>query len=141
MVKQFVCLLDTNSKGRFTQGTTYKVVVKNVKSSTGTVVPQGEVSFTSADNILPTVTEVKALGTKVIKVTFSEPVKSPTSSNFQLDEKAYVGSVTQGANEREVILRDYTGSIAEGAHKLTTSLIEDYAGLKSLSATTHFTAV
>ncbi|MET1171887.1 S-layer homology domain-containing protein [Paenibacillus amylolyticus] len=133
-------LLDTTSKGRFSQGTTYKVLVKNVKSSTGTVVPQGEVSFTSADNTLPTVTEVKALGTKVIKVTFSEPIKTPTSSNFQLDDKAYVGSVTLGANEREVILRDYTGTIAEGAHKLTTSLVEDYAGLKSLSATTDFTA-
>ncbi|QLG38180.1 S-layer homology domain-containing protein [Paenibacillus sp. E222] len=132
-------LLDTTSAGAFTQGTTYKVVVKNVKSSTGTVLPQGEVSFTSADNVLPTVTEVKALGTKVIKVTFSEPVKAPTSSNFQLDGKAFVGNVTLGANEREVILRDYTGSISEGAHKLTTSLVEDYAGLKSLSATTDFT--
>jgi hypothetical protein len=132
-------LLNTTSAGAFTQGTTYKVAVKNVKSSTGTVLPQGEVSFTSADNVLPTVTEVKALGTKAIKVTFSEPVKAPTSSNFQLDDKAYVGSVTLGANEREVILRDFTGTISEGAHKLTTSLVEDYAGLKSLAATTDFT--
>ncbi|HBU85300.1 MAG TPA: S-layer homology domain-containing protein [Paenibacillus sp.] len=128
-----------NESSKFTQGTTYKVVVKNVKSSTGTVLPQGEVSFTSADNTLPTVTEVKALGTKVIKVTFSEPVVAPSSSNFQLDDKAYIGSVTQGANQREVILRDYTGTITTGAHKLTTSLVEDYAGLKSLSATTDFT--
>ncbi|CAM4527843.1 S-layer homology domain-containing protein [Paenibacillus xylanexedens] len=128
-----------NESSKFVQGTTYKVVAKNVKSSTGTVLPQGEVSFTSADNVLPTVAEVKALGTKVIKVTFSEPVVSPTSSNFQLDDKAFVGSVTQGANQREVILRDYTGSISEGAHKLTTSLVEDFAGLKSLAATTDFT--
>ncbi|MDM5281307.1 S-layer homology domain-containing protein [Paenibacillus silvae] len=130
-----------NESSKFTQGTTYKVAVKNVKSSTGTVLPQGEVSFTSADNTLPTVTEVKALGTKVIKVTFSEPVVAPSSSNFQLDDKAFVGSVTQGANQREVILRDYTGSISEGAHKLTTSLVEDYAGLKSLAATNDFTVV
>lgn len=128
-----------NDSSKFTQGTTYKVVVKNVKSSTGTVLPQGEVSFTSADNTLPTVTEVKALGTKVIKVTFSEPVVAPASTNFQLDDKAFVGSVTQGANQREVILRDYTGTISEGAHKLTTSLVEDFAGLKSLAATTDFT--
>ncbi|OME97090.1 hypothetical protein BK124_17685 [Paenibacillus amylolyticus] len=128
-----------NESSKLTQGTTYKVVVKNVKSSTGTVLPQGEVSFTSADNTLPTVTEVKALGTKVIKVTFSEPIVAPTSSNFQLDDKAYVGAVTLGANQREVILRDYTGTISEGAHKLTTSLVEDFAGLKSLSATTDFT--
>ena len=128
-----------NESSKFTQGTTYKVVVKNVKSSTGTVLPQGEVSFTSADNTLPTVTEVKALGTKVIKVTFSEPIVAPSSSNFQLDDKAFVGSVTPGANQREVILRDYTGTISEGAHKLTTSMIEDFAGLKSLASTTDFT--
>lgn len=133
-------LLDSTSSGIFTQGTTYKVVVKNVKGESGSVLPQGEVSFTSSDNTLPTVTEVKALGTKAIKVTFSEPIKTPTSSNFQLDDKGYVGSVTLGANEREVILRDYTGAISEGAHKLTTSLVEDYAGLKSLGATTDFTA-
>lgn len=128
-----------NESSKFTQGTTYKVVVKNVKGENGSVLPQGEVSFTSADNTLPTVTEVKALGTKVIKVTFSEPVVAPTSNNFQLDDKAFVGNVTQGANLREVILRDYTGSIAVGAHKLTTSLVEDFAGLKSLAATTDFT--
>ncbi|UNK18086.1 S-layer homology domain-containing protein [Paenibacillus sp. N3/727] len=133
-------LLNSTSAGIFTQGTTYKVVVKNVKGENGSVLPQGEVSFASSDNTLPTVTEVKALGTKVIKVTFSEPIKTPTSSNFQLDEKAYVGNVTLGANEREVILRDYTGTISEGAHKLTTSLVEDFAGLKSLAATTEFSA-
>jgi len=127
-----------NESSKFTQGTTYKVVVKNVKNDTGSVLPQGEVSFTSADNTLPSVTEVKALGTKVIKVTFSEPVVAPTSNNFKLDDKAFVGSVTQGANQREVILRDYTGTISEGAHKLTTSLVEDYAGLKSLADTKEF---
>lgn len=130
-----------NESSKFTQGTTYKVVVKNVKGENGSVLPQGEVSFRSSDNTLPTVTEVKALGTKVIKVTFSEPVVAPTSSNFQLDDKAFVGSVTQGANLREVILRDFTGSISEGAHKLTTSLVEDFAGLKSLADTKDFTVV
>lgn len=128
-----------NESSKFTQGTTYKVVVKNVKNDSGSVLPQGEVSFTVSDNTLPTVSEVKALGTKVIKVTFSEPIVAPTSSNFKLDDKAFVGSVTQGPNQREVILRDYTGSIAVGAHKLTTSLVEDYAGLKSLADTKEFT--
>lgn len=128
-----------NESSKFTQGTTYKVVVKNVKGDNGSVLPQGEVSFTSSDNTLPTVTEVKALGTKVIKVTFSEPVVAPSSSNFQLDDKAFSGSVTLGENKREVILKDYTGGIAVGAHKLTTSLVEDYAGLKSLADTKDFT--
>jgi len=131
-------LLSENSK--FTQGTTYKVVVKNVKGESGSVLPQGEVSFTSSDNTLPTVSEVKGLGTAAIKVTFSEPVLAPVASNFQLDDKTFVGSVTQGADKREVILKSYTGAISAGTHKLTASLVEDYAGLKSLAATTEFTA-
>ncbi|MGG3284524.1 S-layer protein [Paenibacillus solani] len=131
-------LLSENSK--FTQGTTYKVVVKNVKGESGSVLPQGEVSFTSSDNTLPTVSEVKGLGTAAIKVTFSEPVLAPVASNFQLDDKTFVGSVTQGADKREVILKSYTGAISAGTHKLTASLIEDYAGLKSLAQTTEFTA-
>ncbi|MBE9916778.1 hypothetical protein G8C92_22425 [Paenibacillus donghaensis] len=130
-------LLDDTSK--FVQGTTYKVLVKNVKASNGTVLSQSEQSFSSADNTLPTVTEVKALGNKAIKVTFSEPVVAPTSSNFQLDDKQFVGSVNLGNNLREVILKDYTGNISLGAHKLTTALVEDYAGLKSLAATNEFT--
>ncbi|MGG4344534.1 S-layer protein [Paenibacillus lautus] len=128
-----------NESSKFVQGTTYKIVVKNVKGEQGSTLPQGEVSFTSSDNTLPTVTEVKALGTKVIKVTFSEPVIAPSSSNFQLDDKMFSGTVTQGPNQREVILRDYTGGISVGAHKLTTSLVEDYAGLKSLADTKEFT--
>jgi trimeric autotransporter adhesin len=128
-----------NESSKFTQGTTYKAVVKNVKNDSGSVLPQGELSFTVSDNSLPAVTEVKALGTKVIKVTFSEPIVSPTSSNFQLDDKAFVGNVKLGPDQREVILRDYTGNISVGTHKLTTSLIEDYAGLKSPAETKEFT--
>lgn len=128
-----------NESSKFVQGTTYKIVVKNVKGEQGSTIPQGEVSFSSADNTLPTVSEVKGLGTKVIKVTFSEPVVAPTSSNFQLDDKAFVGSVTQGENKREVILKNYTGELSVGTHKLTASLVEDYAGLKSLADTKEFT--
>ncbi|SEL31557.1 S-layer homology domain-containing protein [Paenibacillus sp. cl141a] len=128
-----------NESSKFTQGTTYKAIVKNVKNDSGTVLPQGELSFTVSDNTLPAVTEVKALGTKVIKVTFSEPIVSPSSSNFQLDDKAFVGNVKLGPDQREVILRDYTGNISVGTHKLTTSLIEDYAGLKSPADTKEFT--
>ena len=128
-----------NDTSKFVQGTSYKVLVKNVKSQNGTVLPQSEQSFSSSDNTLPTVTEVKALGNKAIKVTFSEPVISPTSNNFQLDDKTFVGSVTLGNNAREVVLKDYSGNLALGAHKLTTSLVEDYAGLKSLASTSEFT--
>jgi len=128
-------------EGTFSQAMEYTISVKNVKSSTGTVLPASSVKFTSADNTLPTVSEVKSLGNKAIKVTFSEPVRNVASNNFQLNDKTFVGSVTKGANEREVILKDYAGNLPIGSHKLTTSLVEDYAGLKSLAATNDFTVV
>lgn len=124
----------------FIQGTDYTVQVKNVKAGTATL-STASVKFTSADNTLPTATEVKALGNKAIKVTFSEPVKTVAANNFRLDDKAFLGKVDKGANEREVILKDYAGNLSIGAHKLTVSLVEDYAGLKSLAATTDFTVV
>ncbi|WP_052676021.1 S-layer homology domain-containing protein [Paenibacillus sp. IHBB 10380] len=123
---------------KFVQAQDYKIVVKNVKSA-GVALSSSEVKFSSSDNTLPTVTEVKALGHKAVKVTFSEPVKDVSSSNFRLDDKTFVGSVTKGVNEREVILKEYAGNFTLGEHKLTTALVEDYAGLKSLSATTDFT--
>jgi hypothetical protein len=122
----------------FLQGTDYTIQVKNVKAGTA-VLSTASVKFTSADNTLPTVTEVKALGNKAIKVTFSEPLRNVVANNFRLDDKAFVGNVNKGANEREVILKDYAGSLTIGAHKLTVQLVEDYAGLKSLAATTDFT--
>lgn len=121
----------------FVQGTDYTVQVKNVKAGTA-VLSTASVKFTSADNVLPTASEVKALGNKAIKVTFSEPVRNVAANNFRLDDKAFVGNVAKGANEREVILKDYAGSLSIGAHKLTVQLVEDYAGLKSLAATTDF---
>lgn len=124
----------------FSQATDYTVQVKNVKAGTA-VLSTASVKFTSSDNTLPTVAEVKSLGKKAIKVTFSEPVRNVTSSNFRLDDKTFVGSTTKGANEREYILKDYAGDFTIGEHKLTSQLVEDYAGLKSLAATTDFTIV
>ena len=38
-----------------------------------------------------------------------------------------------------MILKNYTGELSVGTHKLTASLVEDYAGLKSLADTKEFT--
>lgn len=97
--------------------------------------------FSPVDNTLPAVTEVKSLGNKAIKVTFNKPVKTVSSSNFQLDGTPYYGSVVKGANEREVVLKSYSGTLSIGAHKLTVGLVEDYVPLKSLSETYDFNVV
>ncbi|MDR0268731.1 hypothetical protein [Paenibacillus sp.] len=127
-------------ESQFVQQQEYKVSVKNVKAGNN-VISATDVKFSPVDNVLPEVKEVKSLGNKAIKVTFNKPVKTVSSSNFQLDGAPYYGSVVKGANEREVVLKSFNGTIALGAHKLTAGLVEDYVPLKSLSASYDFTVV
>lgn len=117
----------------------YKISVKNVKAG-DKFVDASNVAFTPVDNTLPEVAEVKSLGTKAVKVTFSEPVKTATSANFKLDGKSFFGSVSEGA--RSVILKPYTSSdLAVGTHKLEVSGVEDYANFKSLTKEFDFEVV
>lgn len=109
----------------------YKISVKNVKAG-NTTVDAKDVAFTPIDNALPEVTEVKSLGTKAVKVTFSEPIKKATSTNFKLDGKTFFGTTTEGS--REVVLKPYnSGDLSVGAHKLEVSGVEDYHTFKALS--------
>lgn len=110
---------------------TYKISVKNVKAG-NTTVDAKDVAFTPIDNALPEVTEVKSLGTKAVKVTFSEPIKKAASTNFKLDGKTFFGTTTEGS--REVVLKPYnSGDLSVGAHKLEVSGVEDYHSFKALS--------
>ncbi|MEJ8302686.1 S-layer homology domain-containing protein [Saccharibacillus sacchari] len=115
----------------------YTVTVTGVQAGTSTI-NSSALTFRPLDNVLPTVEAVTGLGTKAVKVVFSEPVQTVNSNNFQLDGSAFVGSVTLSANGREAVLRPYT-AFTTGAHTLTSSLVTDYAGLKSLSASNEFT--
>lgn len=118
---------------------TYKLTVNNVKAGSK-VISVKDFAFTPLDNTLPTVTSVKSLGNKAVKVVLSEPVKTATAVNFKVDDKTYYGAVDiSGA---ELVLKPYDSSVLSvGDHKLTVSLVEDYAGLKSLASTTDFTVV
>ncbi len=115
----------------------YKLSVRNVKAGDKTV-DVTNFGFTPIDNALPEVSEVKALGTKAIKVTFSEPIKTASSTNFKLDGKSFFGSVTAGA--REVVLKPYSSTdLSVGAHKLEVSGVEDYNKFKALTKEVDFT--
>jgi len=117
----------------------YKLSVKNVKAG-DKFVDASNVAFTPVDNTLPEVSEVKSLGTKAVKVTFSEPVKTATSANFKLDGKSFFGSVSEGS--RSVILKPYsTTDLSVGAHTLEVTGVEDYAGFKSLAKEFKFDVV
>lgn len=122
---------------KFVNQNDYTVTVTGVTAGT-TTLPTASLTFRPLDNVLPTVQAVKGLGTKAVKVTFSEPVDVVNSNNFQVNGVAFVGSVAKAGNDREVILRPYT-AFPVGTHTLTSSLVTDYAGLKSLSGTNEFT--
>lgn len=115
----------------------YTVKITGVTAGT-TTLPAATLSFRPLDNVLPTVTAVKGLGTKAVKVTFSEPVQTVNSNNFQIDNAAFVGSVQLSEDGREAVLRPYT-AFTTGDHNLTSSLVVDFNNLKSLSDTKPFT--
>ncbi|WP_172196373.1 S-layer homology domain-containing protein [Saccharibacillus qingshengii] len=121
----------------FTNQEDYTVRVTGVTAGTATL-PTANLTFRPLDNVLPTVTAVTGLGTKAVKVTFSEPIRTANANNFRLNDTAFVGSVELSENHREAVLRPYT-AFPVGTHTLTSSLVEDYAGLKSLSANNEFT--
>ncbi|WP_181150906.1 S-layer homology domain-containing protein [Paenibacillus sp. PCH8] len=111
------------------------VSVSNVKAGTVTV-SATNVEFTAVDNVLPEVTSVQSLGTKSVKVVFSEPVKNVGQTNFTLDGKEYFGKVTVSNNFKTVVLTPYsTTALAVGDHKLTVSGVKDYADFVSLAST------
>ncbi|WP_413374335.1 S-layer homology domain-containing protein [Paenibacillus taichungensis] len=117
----------------------YKISVRNVKAGDRTVSVTNQ-EFTPLDNALPEVASVKSLGTKAVKVTFTEPVKSATSANFKLDGKTFFGSVTEG--KRDVILKPYSSTdLTVGTHKLEVSGVEDFNGFKALTKEVEFEVV
>ncbi len=126
--------------GTLTNNKADAISISNVKAG-DKVIDVKNVEFTAVDNKLPEVTTVKSLGTKSLKLEFSEPVTELKQSNFTLDGKAYFGKVTLGANDRSVILTPYGSVLTVGEHKLTVSGVKDYAGFVSLSSTHDFTVV
>ena len=100
------------------------------------------IEFTAVDNKLPEVSSIKSLGTKSVKVTFSEPVSDLKQNNFTLDGKAFFGKVDAGANDKSVILTPFSSSaLTVGDHKVTVSGVKDFAGFVSLATTHDFTVV
>lgn len=115
--------------------------VSNVKAGTATITVTN-LEFTTVDNTLPVVESVESLGTKSVKVVFSEPVSGLVQSNFTLDGKTFYGKVDMGANNRSAILTPYSsGALAVGEHKLAASQVKDYAGFVALSKDFDFTVV
>lgn len=97
----------------------------------------GKFDFTPLDNKLPAVENVVSLGTKAVKVIFTEPIKKVSSNNFTLDGNKFYGSVTN--NGREVILTTFDRDLLKpGEHKLAVDGAYDYVGLRTIYSETKF---
>ncbi|WP_291578947.1 cell wall-binding repeat-containing protein [Clostridium sp. UBA6640] len=117
----------------------YKLTVDTVLAGDKEITAK-DFEFTPMDNEYPEVKEVKSLGTKAIKIVFSEPVKKITSSNIKLDGKTYYGQIDN--NGREVILKQFSSDkLSLGDHKLEIEGVEDYAGFKAIASEHKFTVV
>ena len=87
---------------------------------------------------MPVVESAQALGNKTIRLVFSEPIKSANPGNFQVDGNTLVGTTKVTGNT--VIVKLYT-ALSDGAHKVTATNVEDYAGFKSLAKELSFDVV
>ncbi|WDQ33186.1 S-layer homology domain-containing protein [Paenibacillus marchantiae] len=114
------------------------VAVNNVKNADGSKTITGTATFTPLDVAVPTVESVQALGTKALKIKFSEPVQAQgiISSNFRIDDKAIAATVQYTYPDTVILATDLT----EGAHTLRVSNVRDYSNLTIVPNTVDFTA-
>lgn len=114
------------------------VVVRNIMPSTGTTaLATKTLAFTPADVAVPTVTEVKGLGTRAFQVTFSEPVRQSDlrAANFTVDGRAIAGTYNY-AYPNSVIVET---PLTEGTHTVRISGVSDYSGLTMVPTEQTFT--
>jgi hypothetical protein len=124
--------------GKLDRQKEYTLNVKGVKASNLSKTISQEVKFTPVDVTLPEVQEVVGLGTKAFKVVFSEPVLQSSvvsTANFKVDGKAVSGYVKYSYPNVAIV----STTLAIGAHTLSVSNVEDYAGFKVASVTKDFT--
>lgn len=128
-----------NEAGVLTNQKEVELSVNAVKNEDGTKTFNQKVKFTPVDVTTPTVKEVTALGTKAIKVKFSEPVQSADASkstNYKIDGKLIGASVAYTYPDTVILTTDLT----EGEHKLSVSNVSDFSGLKVVPVENEFKA-
>lgn len=95
----------------------------------------GKYDFVAYDNTAPEIEGVTVLGTKGIRVTMSEPVKTPQERDFQLDGKKFVMRVRNHGRDITLIPYKEDAKFEEGEHLLTVGQMTDFAGFKSKEET------
>lgn len=124
-------------EGSLKNQTKYSLSVSGVKAGNKTI-SASNIEFAPVDNKIPEVVSVTSLGTKAVKVVFSEPVKQTYTGSFQLDGQGFYGS--SSVDGRELVIKA-TSALSVGEHTLTVANVEDFAGFKSLKSEHKFTVV
>lgn len=121
----------------FSNQVKYNLTLNGVKAGTKTL-SASNIEFSPVDNKLPEVVSVTGLGTKAVKIVFSEPVKQSYTGSFLLDGNGFYG--TPSIEGRELVLRA-SSDLPVGEHTLSVAGVEDFAGFKSLKSEHKFTVV
>lgn len=115
----------------------YSLSVSGVKAGSKTI-SVNNFEFSPVDNKLPEVVSVTGLGTKAVKVVFSEPIKESYTGSFLLDGQGFYG-VTK-FDGRELVIKA-NSDLTVGEHTLTVSDVQDFNNFKSLKSEHKFTVV
>ncbi|WP_049895037.1 S-layer homology domain-containing protein [Paenibacillus antibioticophila] len=117
----------------------FELSINNVKNGDSTKTFTQKVKFTPVDVTTPTVKEVVGLGTKAVKIKFSEPVQraeAVKSANYKIDGKAIGASIVYSYPDTVILSTNLT----EGDHKISVSNVADASGLKVVPVDYDFTA-
>jgi hypothetical protein len=107
------------------QGDKLTVELDGVKTTSGEAFAKTTQEVTALDVTVPTVTDVKVVGTNKLEVDFSEPLK--TVPTVKVDDGNVSSVVSFTAGDSKAIVT--TGTLTTGDHKLTVEGGTDYAGL------------
>lgn len=129
---------------KLTNSTNAKVTVKTTaKDADGTALAAAYVNsaVTVFDGTFPTVTGVKAVGSKALEITFSEPVWNGTSltianNEFKIKTGTYTYAVTSAVADGNIITVKTGTTLQEGDMVITynnaaSPTIQDFAGNKA----------
>lgn len=113
----------------------YNLSVSGIKAGSK-VIAISNYEFAPVDVALPEVVSVTGLGTKAVKIVFSEPVQQTYTASYLLNGQGFYG--TTSVDGRELIIK---ASLPVGEHTLTVEGVEDFNAFKSLKSEHKFTVV
>jgi hypothetical protein len=140
--KSVILTLRTSLTNQATDNTLTVSGVKAKDTAVTDTISYNAFAFKVTDSALPTIVSVDSLGTKAVKVNFSEPVYLPLSGvagAFKIDGVVVSGNATTSGHTMTIQL--YT-PLAVATHTLDVNgNVTDYAGYALIAVTNSFTVV